>query len=79
LSNPLQNFKQPTTKGDYTLYERSVVAKNKKKKKMANLIEIGGLRVGKKIWANVGLCDDVVMRGVDVVAVSGVWWLFVVV
>jgi hypothetical protein len=26
-----------------------------------------------------GLCDDVVMRGVGVVAVSGVWWLFVVV
>jgi hypothetical protein len=67
-SNPLQKDGNPTIEGDYTLYERSVVAKNKKYWPMC--IEIG---VG-KVGVYMGQCGFVVIgvvRGVGVVADGG--------
>jgi hypothetical protein len=64
-SNPLQKEGNPTTEGDYTLYEQSVVAKKKKKIGQSVLERLGS------IWANVGFCGDWGGAGSGC---SGRWW-----
>jgi hypothetical protein len=69
-SNPLQKEGNPTTEGDYTLYERSVVAKNKNKK-LANVYSDWGWEgwgVYGPMW---GFVVIGVVWGVGVVADGG--------
>jgi hypothetical protein len=76
-SNPLEKEAKPTTEGDYTLYEQSVIAKNQKKiTQCVQILGLGGLGC---IWANVGSCGDVLVSGVDGVADGGREECFVIV
>jgi catalase (peroxidase I) len=67
-SNPLQKDGNPTIEGDYTLYERSVVAKNQKI--LANVYRDWGWE-GWGVYGPMWVCGDWGGAGSGC---SGRWW-----